>query len=80
MTIGIEEARRRNHMTQWCSSRGRHEDCNGYYVRAVQPWGRELDFCKCECHSTRWGPIAPVRVAPAILPTNPGVSGEGDSS
>ncbi len=79
MTIGIEEARRRNHMTQWCSQRGWHTKCNGYYVRSVQPWGRELDFCKCECHSTRKGPIARSRPLSGVLPTNPGVSGEGDS-
>ncbi len=77
--IGIEEAGLRAHMTEWCSSKRHHTRCRGYYVKSVQPWGRELDFCNCECHSTRKGSFRPSAPLSGVLRTNTGVSGEGDS-
>ncbi len=80
MTIGLEEAKRRNHMTPWCSHKGQCKRCHGYYVKSVQPWGRELDFCMCECHSTRKSLDPPRTGWDEVSRLNPGVSGEGDSS
>ncbi len=81
MTIGIEEAQRRNRMNWHCSQRIQyhHRKCSGYYVKTVREWGRELDFCQCECHSTQRAPVTPLRRLKPHPHTNPGVSGEGDS-
>ncbi len=84
MTIGIEEAQLRNRMSRYCSSRGgtkEHARCTGYYVvSGTAPPRRDLDFCQCECHSTRKAPVRPLRRLKRPPRMNPGVSGEGDSS
>lgn len=50
MTIGLEEAQRRNvSSSSYCEKRA-HKECHGYYVIRVMEWGRELGFCECTCH------------------------------
>ncbi len=91
MTIGIEEAQRRNRMSSYCTERNyhHHAKCHGYRRVKVDEtaWPSEdvfgtpteLEFCECECHSTHKGAIAPSTPPGTRLRMNPGVSGEGDS-